>query len=257
MGMIWGMIEGRRRGQGLWPWELCLLLGTVALVMVACGRGEEPTPTPPTEAATPSSVASNNGATGNEPSDSAIKIVAMGNSLTDGLGVERELAYPAQLEKRLRDDGYEVVVANAGISGETSSGALSRINWVLDKEKPDIVILETGANDGLRGIDPALTAQNMDELVATFVENDVTVVLAGMQMVPNMGADYIEEFRTIFPKAAKAHEAILIPFFLENVAAVRELNQADEIHPTAEGYTVVVETIYPYVVEAVARIAKE
>lgn len=212
----------------------------VALLVAACG-GAEPTSTPvPPTPTLPASAAVD---------AAAITIVAMGDSLTEGMGVDAEQAYPAQLERRLRQDGYNVTVINAGVSGETSSGALSRVQWVLTLQ-PDIVILETGPNDGLRGIDPALTAQNLEELVTTFQENGVTVVLAGMQIVQNMGPDYTEKFRAIFPAVAANHNLILIPFFLENVGGVPSLNQPDSVHPTAEGYTVVVETIYPYVVQA-------
>ena len=215
------------------------------LLLTGCG-GAEPTPTPPPP--TPSLSA----AMADANSAGAITIVAMGDSLTEGTGVDLEDAYPAQLERKLRAEGYDVSVINAGVGGETSSGARSRVQWVLTLQ-PDIVILETGANDGLRGIDPAVTEQNMDELVATFQQNNVTVVLAGMQIVENMGPDYIEKFRAIYPAIAAKYDVILIPFFLENVGGIPNLNQADSVHPTAEGYAVVVETIYPYVVEALEK----
>ncbi|MEZ4712806.1 MAG: arylesterase [Caldilineaceae bacterium] len=207
-------------------------------IITGCG-GAESTPTAAPSTATPVETSA----------DSTITIVAMGDSLTEGLGVDPEEAYPAQLEHKLRADGYEVSVINAGVSGETSSGALSRVQWVLTLQ-PDIVILETGPNDGLRGIDPALTEQNIDQLVAALQEKGVTVLLAGMQIVQNMGPDYIEKFRAIYPTVAAKYDVILIPFFLKNVGGIPELNQPDSIHPTAEGYAVVVETIYPYVVEA-------
>ena len=207
------------------------------LLLSACGGGSQPDPEPTAAPPLP------------EPAKSQVIIVAMGDSLTEGLGVDPDEAYPAQLESRLLEDGYIVKVINAGISGETSTGALSRIDWVMTLE-PDIVILETGPNDGLRGIDPALTAQNIDVLVSTFQANDVEVVLAGLQIVQNMGEEYVTEFRAIYPNVAEAYGLILIPFFLDGVGGVKELNQADAVHPTQEGYAIVVETIYPYVVEA-------
>ena len=175
-------------------------------------------------------------------------IVAMGDSLTEGLGVDPEQAYPAQLERELRSAGCDVRVINAGISGETSAGALARIDWVL-KLRPDVVILETGANDGLRGVDPKVTASNIDQLLSRFREENVDVVLAGMQIVQNMGREYVEEFRLIYPTAAESHEVPLIPFFLEGVAGSPELNQPDGIHPTSRGYAIVVKNVLPHVLE--------
>jgi acyl-CoA thioesterase-1 len=182
-------------------------------------------------------------------------IVAVGDSLTAGYGVAQDLAYPARLEKKLASDGLRYRVINAGISGETSSGALSRINWILTL-KPDIVILETGANDGLRGVDPALTKRNIQEIIRLLQASNVTVILAGMQMVQNLGREYTEAFRRIYPEAAKASGVRLIPFFLNGVAGDPALNQADGIHPTGEGYRTVAETVYPYVTAAIRERAK-
>jgi len=177
-------------------------------------------------------------------------IVAVGDSLTEGLGVAEEFAYPAVLEERLRRQGYPYRVINAGISGETSSGTLSRIKWVLTL-KPDIVILVTGANDGLRGIDPGLVKSNIRETIKSLKEKNVTVVLAGMQIVQNLGQDYTTAFAKIYPEVARSEDVIFMPFFLTGVAAKRELNQADGIHPTAEGYQIIVDHITPYVIEAI------
>ena len=177
-------------------------------------------------------------------------IVAVGDSLTAGFGVTEFEAYPAQLEQKLRADGYRYKVVNAGVSGETSSGALSRINWVLTL-KPDMVILETGANDGLRGIDPELTMHNLHAIVAAFKAHGVTVVLAGMQMVHNLGAEYTSKFAENYPSVASAQQVILIPFFLAGVAGEPLLNQDDGIHPTAKGYGIITANIYPYIVEAI------
>lgn len=179
-------------------------------------------------------------------------IVAVGDSLTAGYGLDETDAYPAQLERRLREAGHPWRVVNAGISGETSSGALSRVNWVLTL-KPDIVVLVTGANDGLRGIDPKVTEKNLDEMVRILTERNVTVVLGGMKMVTNLGRDYTGAFSAVYPAVAKRHDLILVPFFLEGVAGRANLNQDDGIHPTAEGYRIVVDTVFPFVVKAIEK----
>jgi acyl-CoA thioesterase-1 len=180
-------------------------------------------------------------------------IVAVGDSLTAGLGVMEQEAYPAQLERRLIADGHPYKVVNAGVSGETSSGALSRIQWVIDALKPEIVILETGANDGLRGIDPALLRSNLNRLVTLLKAEEIEVILAGMQMLPNLGPEYTREFGRIYPEVARRYRIILVPFFLEGVAGRNDLNQPDKLHPTAQGYSQVVDTIYPFVLKAIER----
>lgn len=181
------------------------------------------------------------------------RIVAVGDSLTAGLGVPEDQAYPAQLEHRLQADGYNYQVINAGVSGETSSGTLSRIEWVLASLAPDIVILETGANDGLRGLDPELLRTNLDRLVGLLKKHDVQVILAGMLMLPNLGPDYTRAFAEIYPWVAEKYAIALIPFFLEGVAGKDRLNQPDKLHPTANGYARIVETVYPYVVRAIKQ----
>ena len=179
-------------------------------------------------------------------------IVAVGDSLTEGLGVSETAAYPALLEKRLIAGGNPYQVINAGISGETSSGALSRIKWVLTL-KPDIVILETGANDGLRGIDALVIENNIREIVKILKSENVIVVLAGMRMVENMGPDYTIAFAEIYPNIAADEDVIFIPFFLKGVAGKPAYNQPDGIHPTAEGYRIITDMVYPYVREAIRK----
>lgn len=213
--------------------RLLPLVLAVWTLLVSVGYGLEDPPPPPQGAAR-----------------HAGTIVAVGDSLTAGLGVAEGHAYPAQLERKLAAAGLPYRVINAGVSGETSSGALSRIHWIL-RLKPDIVILETGANDGLRGIDPSLTRKNLEDIIRILQGARVSVVVAGMQMVTNLGAEYTRAFRRIYPEAAKAFRVPLIPFFLAGVAGRSELNQPDGIHPTAEGYRIVTETVYPYVVEAI------
>lgn len=179
-------------------------------------------------------------------------IIAVGDSLTAGIGVREEEAYPALLEKKIQQDGYHWRVVNAGISGETSSGTLSRINWIA-AQHPDIVILETGANDGLRGIPTALVKENISQIVQRLQEKDIDVILAGMQIVQNLGAEYTRDFAAIYPAVAAEKNIPLIPFFLEEVAGTASLNQPDSIHPTAEGYRIVTGNVYPYVLKAVKQ----
>lgn len=176
-------------------------------------------------------------------------IVAVGDSLTAGYGVPETEAYPAKLERKLRQEGYRWRVVNAGISGETSSGTLARIDWIL-KLKPDIVILEIGANDGMRGQDPALTRKNIDKIVTALQAKGVTVVLAGIRMLTNLGPSYTRKFAAIYPRVAKDRNLILIPFILDKVAGEETLNLSDGIHPNGQGYDIVTENVYPYLLKA-------
>ena len=180
-------------------------------------------------------------------------IVAMGNSLTAGMGVAEERAYPAQLAAMLLTKGYPFRVVNAGVSGETSSGALSRTPWTLTL-KPDIVILETGANDGLRGIDPEVTRRNIEAIVRQLQQRNVVVILAGMRMVANLGDTYTTAFAGLYQAVARTHTLLFMPFFLDGVAGDPTLNQADGIHPTAAGYRLIVASLYPYVTAAIEQV---
>jgi acyl-CoA thioesterase-1 len=180
-------------------------------------------------------------------------IVAFGDSLTAGYRLDESEAYPALLQEMLLREGTPWRVVNAGVSGETSSGALSRVEWVLKSLRPDIVILETGANDGLRGIDVDLARGNILAIVTRLQEEGVTVVLAGMQMVKNLGEEYGQAFADLYGEVAAETGAVLIPFFLEGVAGDPSLNLDDGIHPTAAGYRVVAGNVYPYAREAIAK----
>jgi acyl-CoA thioesterase I len=183
-------------------------------------------------------------------------IVAVGDSLTAGQGVEEEAGYPAQLQKRLLEAGLHYRVVNSGISGETSSGTLSRLNWTLSL-KPDIVILETGANDGLRGVDPELTRRNIKKIVAGLQERKIITILAGMQMTGNLGIGFTDSFRHIYRDVAKESGIIFMPFFLEGVATEPTLNISDGIHPNRRGYEIIVGNLFPYVVQAIELKKKE
>ena len=167
-------------------------------------------------------------------------ILALGDSLTEGLGVDKENAYPAQLQVYLREHGYpDVEVINAGLSGETSNGLLNRIDWVLQR-KPDVTILTIGANDAMRGLNVADTEANIHQAITTLREAGSDVILSGMQIYDNLGREYVDAYREIYPRIAEEMDVPLIPFFLDGVAADPSLNQQDGIHPTAEGYTVIV-----------------
>lgn len=183
-------------------------------------------------------------------------IIAVGDSLTAGLGVAEAKSYPAQLQRRLQAEGRNFRVINAGVSGETTSGMLSRLEWLLTMQ-PDIVILEIGANDGLRGIDPAVPARNLRKILRILQDNKVITVFTGMKMVWNLGPAYTEAFNAIYPQIAAEHDVIFMPFFLKDVATVRELNNEDGLHPNGAGYGVVVENVYPYVIEAIERFENE
>lgn len=184
------------------------------------------------------------------------RIAAIGDSLTAGYGLDEELSYPAQLQKKLAADGIRYQVVNSGVSGETSSGTLSRLDWVLTME-PDIVILEIGANDGLRGLDPAVPRGNLEKILDRLEKEDIVVILAGMKMVWNMGTEYTEQFNNIYPELARRTSVIFMPFFLEGVATVPELNLEDGLHPNGDGYRLVTENLYPYVLEAIGRVEKD
>ena len=175
-------------------------------------------------------------------SDTPPLIVAFGDSLTAGHGVDVDESYPAQLQKRLNDLNYHYRVVNAGVSGDTTAGGLRRVSWVL-KSNPDLVILELGGNDGLRGLSLEQTRNNLSEIIQRFQEAGVEIILAGMKLPPNYGPEYTAGFEAIYPALAKEYQLPLIPFFLEGVAASSTLNQADGIHPTKEGYRIIVEEI--------------
>jgi acyl-CoA thioesterase-1 len=174
--------------------------------------------------------------------DTRPRIVAFGDSLTAGLGVQANESYPAQLQRRLDDLEYPYRVVNAGVSGDTTAGGLRRVPWILNN-KPELVILELGANDGLRGLDVDQTKRNLQQIIDRLREAGVTVILAGMKLPPNYGQDYTTRFEAIYPALAREYRLPLIPFFLEGVGGASSLNQADGIHPTTEGYEIIVEQV--------------
>lgn len=180
-------------------------------------------------------------------------IVALGDSLTAGFGLGADDAFPARLEHALDRAGVPVVVVDAGVSGDTSAGGRTRLDWVL-ADTPDLVIIELGANDGLRGLDPVSTFDNLDDILTRLAERGVVALLAGMLAPPNLGREYGDVFNGNYPRLAKKHGVVFYPFFLDGVAGRLELNQADGMHPNAAGVDIVVEGMLPYVIEALERV---
>lgn len=176
-----------------------------------------------------------------EQHQTPLTVLALGDSLTEGLGVANTDNYPAQLETRLHEQGFKnAKVINSGLSGETSTGLVNRLDWVL-QTKPDITILTIGANDAIRGIDVATVEANIRTAVQRLQDNGSEVILGGMQIYDNLGSEYVRSFAAIYPRVAKDMNVTLIPFFLEGVGGDPNLNQADAIHPTKEGYTIIVD----------------
>jgi acyl-CoA thioesterase-1 len=184
--------------------------------------------------------------------DKPVKIVVLGDSLSAGYGLAVQDAFPSKLAVALKAKGYEVEMINAGVSGDTATGGLDRFDWSVPADA-DALILELGANDALRGVSPDVTRAALDKILAKAVERKIPVLLAGMKSPPNMGPDYVAKFDAIFPDLAKAHGAILYPFFLDGVAADSKLNQRDGMHPTADGVDVIVKNILPQVEELIAK----
>jgi acyl-CoA thioesterase-1 len=179
-------------------------------------------------------------------------IVAFGDSLTAGLGVTPEESYPARLQAKLRAEGYAYRVVNAGASGDTTAGGLRRVDWAL-RSKPDIVIVALGANDAMRAQDLASVRGNLDAIIARFQKAGVRVLLAGMEVPPNYGASYAADFRKLYVEIARKRRVAFMPFLLDGVAGHPRLNQADGIHPTAQGYDIVVEHLWPYLQPLLTR----
>ena len=173
------------------------------------------------------------------------RILVVGDSIAAGYGLDLEDAFPALLEEKVRRAGLNYVVVNAGLSGDTTAGGLRRIAWLL-RQPVDLLLLELGGNDGLRGISPAETEKNLKGIIDKVREKypSAQIVIAGMQMPENMGAEYTSKFREVFGRVAKEKKAALVPFLLEGVGGKTDLNQADRIHPTAEGHRIIAETVW-------------
>jgi acyl-CoA thioesterase-1 len=184
--------------------------------------------------------------------DKPVKIVALGDSLTAGYGLAAQDAFPAKLQQALRAKGIEATVVNAGVSGDTASGGLDRLAWSVPDDT-DAVIVELGANDALRGLDPTITEKALTTILDRLAARHIPVLLAGMQAPRNLGADYTAKFDAIYPALVANHPVVFYPFFLEGVAADPHLNQGDGMHPTAAGVDVIVQRILPKVEELIVR----
>ncbi len=214
-----------------------IALTSAALVCSACGQREEPIPRASTEAKPAPAPASPS------PSRARPRIVVLGDSLTAGLGLAPTEAYPHVLQQRLIDDGLDYEVVNAGVSGDTSAGGLSRLDWALEGNVR-IVIVALGGNDALRGLPPEELKRNLSRIIERAQARNITVVLAGMEAPPNFGRDYAREFHDVYPALAKEYHVPLVPFLLDGVGGVTRLNQRDGIHPTSEGARILADNVW-------------
>jgi acyl-CoA thioesterase-1 len=183
-----------------------------------------------------------------------VKILALGDSLTAGYGLPEADAFTTRLQKSLKDKGYDVQVINAGVSGDTTAGGRARLDWALG-DQPQVAVVELGANDGLRGLDPGSTRENLDAILTALKERKIPTLLAGMYAPRNLGREYGDRFNAIYPDLAAKHDVPLYPFFLEGVALDPKLNQEDGMHPNAKGVAVVVEGILPHLTPLIDSLA--
>jgi acyl-CoA thioesterase-1 len=186
-------------------------------------------------------------------SQTPLKLAVLGDSLTAGYGLPASAAFPVRLEKALREQGLMVDVLNAGVSGDTASGGRDRLDWSIP-DGTEAVIVELGANDALRGLDPAVTKAALEEIIKKLQARKIAVMLAGMYAPRNYGAEYAAKFDPIYPELAKAYDVPLYPFFLDGVAAEAKLNQPDGLHPTAEGVDIIVARILPAVEQFLGKV---
>ncbi len=217
-------------------------------VLIGCAEpgGERPAAEPasvPPQVAPPSTV--------DAPSAGPL-VVFLGDSLTAGLGVDEDDSFPARLGRRLASAGRPVRVVNAGVSGDTTAGGRARVAWLL-RQQPDVVVVELGANDGLRGLALEETEDNLRAILEAVAESGARVLLVGMKLPPNYGPDYTRGFEQIFPRLAEELDIPLVPFLLDGVAGDPELNQADGIHPTAAGHSIMAANVLPYLAQLLDR----
>jgi acyl-CoA thioesterase I len=192
-------------------------------------------------------------AAGADADEKPVRIVVLGDSLSAGYGLPADAAFPERLAAALKAKGVAATVGNAGVSGDTASGGLGRLDWSVPPGT-DAVILELGANDALRGVDPAVTKAALDKILSKLDARHIAVLLAGMRSPRNMGADYVQAFDAIYPALASTHALVFYPFFLDGVATDAKLNQPDGLHPTAAGVDVIVARIMPQVEALIARV---
>ena len=235
----------------LWPLAV-FLIGLIGLLgfLAACSPDDRATlpakaaaPAPAPAPAPPAAPA--------DPEDSEPLVVFLGDSLTAGYGLGGEQAYPALVEKRLEEEGIPVRVLNAGVSGDTTAGGLARLDWLLS-QKPDVVVVGLGGNDGLRGLPLEQAGSNLREIVRRSRDAGARVLLLGMQIPPNYGPEYARGFSEMYPSIAREMDVPLVPFLLEGVGGVADLNQPDGIHPTADGQEKVADVVTPFVAEVLS-----
>ncbi|WP_240654593.1 arylesterase [Croceicoccus ponticola] len=216
------------------------LIFTAALLLAACGQADGETTGTDRDAAA-------------GPVGKPVLVLAFGDSLMAGYNLQRAQAFPAQLETALRDRGINARVQNAAVSGDTTRAGRQRLNFVLDSMtvKPDVALVEFGGNDMLRGLPPAQAKANLDAILAEFDRRDIAVIVMGMRAAPNLGREYVSEFDAIFPDLAEKYDAEIVPFFIEPLIFNRSLVQNDQIHPTAEGVTAMVEHSVDDIAEAI------
>ena len=223
---------------------ICGVVG-LAIAIAACGReasgpadtrvGEAAPPAPARDAAPAPAV----------PAVSVPRIVFLGDSLTAGYGIEKAQAVPALVQARLAREGYPFEVVNAGVSGDTSAGGLSRLDWSISGDVR-ILVLALGANDGLRGLPVASMRRNLEKIVTRAQSRGIAVLLVGMEALPNYGAEYTREFRDVYRDLARTHKLAFMPFYLDGVAGNRALNIADGIHPNPKGAAIVADSLWPF-----------
>jgi len=215
------------------------LLRFVVPALLACASCAQPeaVPSAPAEEAAPPAPVER------ASSSTAPRIVFLGDSLTAGYGLEKEESVPSLIQKRLREAGYPYEVVNAGVSGDTSAGGLSRLEWSLTGNVK-ILVIELGGNDGLRGLPVAGLKQNLTEIITRARARGIGVILTGMEAPPNFGPAYTSEFREVYRQVAREHDVTFVPFYLEGVAGIPSLNISDGIHPNAEGSRIVEKTVW-------------
>ncbi len=227
---------------------LPLLIFWLLLVITACGEGDAGTAKPEPAAAEPpraeATAESEPPATETAPAD-VPTVVFLGDSLTAGYGLPEAQAFPARLAERFAEEGLPFRAVNAGVSGDTSAGGLARLDWVLSTD-PDVVVVELGPNDGLRGLDLEMTESNLRAIVTRARDAGARVLLVGMRIPPNYGPDYAGRFEALYPRLAEELDVPLVPFLLEGVGGVPDLNLGDGIHPTAEGQRRVADNVAPH-----------
>jgi acyl-CoA thioesterase-1 len=187
--------------------------------------------------------------------DERPKVIALGDSLTAGYGLVESQSYPALLQQKIDAAGLEFEVVNAGVSGDTSAGGLRRLEWALKDGNVSVLVVALGANDGLRGLSVEDMTRNLDQIITTAKEQNIAVILAGMEAPPNYGAEYAEAFRLAYRDIARRHRVLFVPFLLERVAGESSLNQGDGIHPNAQGTAIVAETVWKVLQPVLEQIA--